>query len=544
MSSFDNKQFRGKSSRNPLSRINGNYDGLLIKNSQAIGYIEGELKRRNDSGFSDNFFDATIALSDTTSRYRTKTLAFFQLDYLTKREKLRDMASNSEIDFALDNIANDCIVYDEHNRFCYPSDLTKALRKRPGVKSLKDQEINESQLMDLYLDTFDDVYSAWGFDNGISAWKLMYRYLVEGYLSHEIIYDDVNNPKKIIGFKELDPATLFPQATQAANGDVTLKWIQRDISNNTFRELNDNQIIYLCYSSHHEKKRVSFVESMVRSFNVLRLMEYSKVLWHIMYSAVRLNTKVPIGTKTIDRARQEVREYLNLFKEDIKFNQDTGEMLVDGQPRLHYYKNYVTPFNNQGESITIEPIQHTGPDLQDSQLLTFFFNKLKMDSKLPFSRWNYNEGGGSYLLGPDSVTREEITYSKLISRLRTGFSEIITKPVYIQMCLNNDVLKNNPKIRNMIGIKYNDDKLLERIKMAEINERGSKTVTALHQIKEDPNSKFDLDFLIKKFMDLNEEDLAENTRFKDAKASNNKSSEFESSDSQDESQSESTDDSL
>jgi len=504
--------------RNPLNKINSNYDGLLIKNSQAIGYIEGELKRRTGSGYGDNYMDATIALSDTTSRYRTKTLAFFQLDYDVKVEKLRDMAANSEIDFVLDNISNDVIVYDEHNRFCYPADLRKALKSRPGVRSLKDQYINEEQLMDSYLDTFDDIYSAWGFDNGISAWKFFYQYLIEGRLAFEIIYDDVNKPTKIIGFKELNAGTLYPIVQQESNGDAILSWMQRDVTTNGFKTLSDNQIIYLQYSTHHKTKRISFVESMVRSFNVLRLVEYSKVLWHLMYSAIRLNTKVPIGTKTIDRAREEVREYLNLFKEDIHFNQDTGEMLVDGQPKLHYYKNYVTPVNKSGEGISVEPMSFDGPDLQDSQLLNYFFKKLKLDSKLPFSRWDYNEGGGSYLLGPDSVSREEITYGKFISRLRTGFSEIITKPVYIQMCLNNEVLKKNARIRNMIGIKYNDDKLLERIKMAEIHEKGAKTVSSLYELKEkEENSYFDLDFLVKKYMDVNEEDIAENQKYKDTK---------------------------
>ena len=507
---FDNNANRNNKMSTKLSKINGNYDGLLINNSQSIGYIEGELKRRTGMGMGDNMLDYSMALTDTTSRYRTKTLAFFQLDYKVKREKLREIASNSEIEFVLDTITDDAIVYDPNNKFCYPADIRKALRNRTGIKSIKDQEINEDALMDAYIEAFDDVYSAWGFDNGVSAWQYFYQYLIDGHLAFEIIYDSLDNPKRVIGFKEIDACTLYPVVKKDQKGNVYLEWLQRDDMNSGYRTLTDNQIVYIQYSTHHRTKRISFVERMVRSFNVLRLVESSKVMWHMMYAAIRLNTKVPIGTKTIDRAKEESREYLNVYKEDINFNQDTGELTVDGQPKLQYYKNYVTPVNSKGEKIEIEAMEFAGPDLQDSQLLNYFYKKLKVDSKLPFSRWDYSEGGGSYLIGPDSVAREEFAYAKFVGRLRTGFSEILTKPVYLQMCLNNDVLKENVKIRNMIGIQYNEDKYFERMKQAEINQKGADAVAKIYALEEKENARFELDFLIKKFMDLNEEDLQEN----------------------------------
>lgn len=196
----------------------------------------------------------------------------------------------------------------------------------------------------LYLETFDEIYAAWNFDNGISAWQYMYRYLVDGYLAFEILYDDDKNPKRIIGFKDLDPATLFCQAIENSDGSVTVEWCQKDPNSSVgYRMLDDNKIIYIQYSSHHKTKRVSYVESLVRSFNILRQVEYSKVMWHLMYSSIRLKTEVPIGSKPVQRAQEEIREFLNQYKEDIFFNSDTGEILVDGQPKMHFFKNYVIP---------------------------------------------------------------------------------------------------------------------------------------------------------------------------------------------------------
>ena len=90
-----------KSLRSRLSEL-GNYgmryNDLLIKNSQAIGFIEGQMGGTG-SGMENDLMRATLALSDTTSSLKTKSIAFFQMDYVSKRERLRDIASNGEIEF-------------------------------------------------------------------------------------------------------------------------------------------------------------------------------------------------------------------------------------------------------------------------------------------------------------------------------------------------------------------------------------------------------------------------------------------------------------
>ena len=493
-----------------LSRMGNEYDDLLIKNSQAIGFIEGELRKRNGLGVAgDDLLKYSMAISDTTSSLRTKTLAFFQLDYATKREKLRDIASNAEIEFVLDTIADDAIVYND-NRFCTPNDIRGKIKTPKAVTPLKDKTNYEDKIVESFHERFDDIYSAWGFDNGISAWQYFYQWLIEGHLAFEIIYDNPERPKKIVGFKELDPATLYPIVQKDEKGRVYLEWLQKDDVNSIHRQLADSQIIYISYSNHFRTKRVSFVERMIRSFNLLRIIEHSKVIWHLMNAPIRLKTSVPIGTKSIQKAREDMREFLNTFKEDIFFNNDTGELLVEGKPKILFYKNYVVPVNDRGEKIDIETIEHSGPDLQDNQLLSYFLKKLKLDSKLPFSRWDYNEGGGSYLLGPDTVNREEIAYGKFIARLRTGFKELIDKPLYLQMCLDHDGLSKDNKFKNLCGVTFLDDNIFERFKEAEILKKNSETITTLLAIKPDVDSEFDVKFLVKRFMNLSAEDIEAN----------------------------------
>lgn len=498
-----------------ISRFGNTYDDLLLKNSQAIGYIEGELRRRVGTGNAagDELLKYSMAISDTTSSMRNKMLAFFQLDYYTKRDKLRDVASNAEIEFVLDSISDDVIVYDSDNRFCRPNDLRSKLKAKPGIRPAKGNQLEyEDKFIEDYNDAFEEIYNAWGFDNGLSAWQYFYLWMIEGLFAAEIIYDDITNPTKIIGFKDLDPSFLFPMTKFDEKGKLFIEWIQKDPYSGQHRTLTDAQVIYISYSHHFRTKRVSFVERMIRSFNMLRIIEHSKVIWHIMNAPIRLKTSVPIGTQSLQKSQQALNEFLNTFKEDIYFNQESGELLVDGKPKILFYKNYVVPFNDRGEKVDIEAIEYKGPDLQDNQLLSYFLKKLKLDSKLPFSRWDYNEGGGSYLLGPDNVNREEVYYQKFVRRLRTGYQEIFIKPWYIQMCLKHPTLKDDVRFKHLMGVEYNEENVFEELKEGELIEKRVKSITTLQSIKASDDTFFNTNFLARKYLKFTDEDFKLNDR--------------------------------
>lgn len=512
MSGFlDSNPLRGaKTQLTTLSRFGMKYDDLLIKNSQAIGYIEGQLSGFNTS-LGDDLMKATLALSDTTSSLKNKSIAFFQLDYVQKRERLRDLASNGEIEFIIETIADDAIVYDEDNRFCYPNDLVGEISYRGKNK---DQRLNyQDKILEKYQENFEKIYNAWGFERGISAWQYFYQWLIEGHLAFEIIYDNLTNPKDIIGFKELDPSTLYPEVKKDSSGRIYLQWAQRDPLNKMNRTLTDSQIIYISYSNEFRTKRVSFVERLIRSFNLLRLIEHSKVIWHTMNAPIRLKTTVPVGTKSIQKAKEDIREFTNTLKEDISFDGSTGELQVDGKPNILFYKNYVLPVNDRGEKIEIEALEYPGPNLSGSELLKYFQDKLKLDSKLPYSRWS--EGQGSYTLNAEGISREEIRYNKFIKRLRSAFKELITKPLYLQMCIDVKDLKADHRFSNAVGLLWHDDNVFEEIKTQELLNKRIATLNSLKAVVDDSGKPyFPTEYLIKEYMKLSDEDISKIRSYK------------------------------
>lgn len=514
---LDVNKGRSSSALSGLSKFGTKYEDLLLKNSQAIGFIEGQLAARTGKiNAGDDLLKFSMAIADTTSQLRTKAIAFFQLDYAVKRERLRDVASNGEIEFILETIVDDMVVYDEENRFCYAKDLTGKLMYRGNTK---EERLNyQEKIVKKHRDNFEKIYGAWGFGESVAAWQYAFQYLVEGHLCFEILYDNLQKPTEIIGFKELDPASIAPQLQKDQKGKLFLQWVQYDPSNGSTRMLNDSQVIYISYANHMRTKRVSFVERLIRSFNLLRIIEHSKVIWHVMNAPIRLTTTVPVGSKSLQKAQEDVREFVNLLKEDISFNGDTGELNVDGKPNMMFYKNYVLPVNDQQQQVKIEALQYPGPNLSGSELLNYFYKKLKMDSKIPYSRWEGQSGMGAFTLNAEGITREEVRYQKFIRRLRSAFSELMVKPWYLQMCLDFPELGEDHKFNNAIGIRYNNDNVFEEMKQNEIEAKRIAAFTAKKGIvKDDGTPYFTTEYLVRTDLKMTEDEIEANQKWFDFK---------------------------
>jgi len=512
---LDINKGRSSSALSGLSKFGTKYEDLLLKNSQAIGFIESQLAARSTKmNAGDDLLKFSMAIADTTSQLRTKAIAFFQLDYVVKRERLRDVASNGEIEFILETIVDDMIVYDDESRFCFANDLTGKMLYRG---STKEERLNyQEEIIRKYRENFEKIYNAWGFGEGISAWQYAFQFLVEGHLAFEILYDNLEKPKEVIGFKEIDPASIAPQLQKDAKGKLFLQWVQYDQTTGGTRILNDSQIIYISYANHFRTKRVSFTERLIRSFNMLRIIEHSKVIWHVMNAPIRLTTTVPVGSKSLQKAQEDVKEFMNILKEDVYFNGDTGELKVDGKPNILFYKNYVLPVNDQNQQIKIEALQYPGPNLSGSELLNYFYKKLKMDSKIPYSRWEGQSGMGAFTLNAEGITREEVRYQKFIKRLRSAFSELLVKPWYLQMCLDFPELGDDYKFNNAIGIQYNNDNVFEEMKKNEIEAKRIAAFTSKKGItKDDGTPYFSTEYLVRSDLKLSEEEIESNQKWLD-----------------------------
>ena len=472
-----------------LRRISGlgmRYDDMVIRQSKAIGTTESQL---GGSDFNPRDLLYALAMSDISQKKYTPV---FDKDYPARRDFLRKFALNSEIDWMITTITDEAIVFDETNYFAHPSTSLMEMKEK---------------MEDELLDQFKKIYNHFGFVNDTTAWQYFRQFLIDGVISFEIVFDAKG--ENIIGFKEIDAATVRPDIKNE-NGVLKKVWYQYPDRPGMTRMLYDTQIIYISYAKGNLPSRISYVENMVRSFNLLRIVENAQVMWTLMNSTWRLKMVVPVGTKSPQKARESLGEMMSLYKEDIRLNPDSGEVTVNGSPTMQFYKNYLFPSKN-GESVIIETLAGEGPDMNESSLLNYFTNKLKEDSKIPFMRFDKAQNGGQLTgTAATGVDREEIRFHKFINRLRSAFQEILVKPLWIQMCLKYKELENDEIFKSSIGLRFNQDNIFEEIRRQEILQKRLELVTALKEISDGEDPFFDTRWLIEKYLKLDKDELNSN----------------------------------
>tara|TARA_R110001592_G_scaffold120545_3_gene324939 strand:- start:18296 stop:19930 length:1635 start_codon:yes stop_codon:yes gene_type:complete len=483
-----------------LSSLGMAYDDMVIRNSRAVGFTENQFGySMNPSGSdSDDMYAAFTALSLTDTSLK-KNISFFDKDYIGKRDQLRAYAVQDEIEEILDIISDEAIVYDQTNFMAYS--------KFNGFMSESiEEEIG---------DTYNEIYQYFGFNDANSVWDYFRKWLIDGFLAFEIIYNDKQS--QIIGFKELDPTSLMPAVDNESSKKI---WIQYKGGGAKERTLFDSQIIYISYSQINSPQRISYVERLIRSFNLLRVMEHSRIIWAVTNASFKTQFTIPMGGKSKTRAKQSLAQLMNSYREVVDFDFESGVIKTNGKPMMPFSKEYWLP-SKDGETPEIQTIGGDGPDLGDTESLNYFSDKLKVASKIPFSRFDKEGGSGSYEMDASGMMRDEIKYSKFINRLRSIFQEILVKPTYLQTILNHPELKNDMSFKAGLGLEYVKDNVFEEMKEMELMTKrvdfigNMKTQLSITDSEMNEIPFFELGFLIKRFGKFTRDDLLANDREKE-----------------------------
>jgi hypothetical protein len=238
-----------------------------------------------------------------------------------------------------------------------------------------------------------------------------------------------------------------------------------------------------------------------------------------MNASYKMKMTVPVGSRSPQKAMQTLGELMSVYKEDVSLSDDTGELLIDGSPKIQFYKNYLMPSSQNGTP-TIEPLNTEGPDLNDTAPLAYFYDKFIQESKVPATRFKGLDGSStaSYSGAADGLDKEEIRFSKFISRLRSIFQDILIKPLWIQACKDNPFLEKDLAFRSQLGLKYISDNQFKINQEMEIITKRKEIVDALNGVMDDEDKPyFSMSYLIENFMGLTYKDIVANKEAKERK---------------------------
>ena len=424
-----------------------------------------------------------------------KSIAYLDRSYFDKRKILRQYSIKDEIRDFINQIADESVIYDDNNKFCFSRDLPEefddVIRKK----------VHEN---------FDRLYNSFGFNDGIKAWYMLRDLLIDGFIAYEIIYD--KKQRNILDLVKLDPLTLVP-ATDPESG--TIVWIQYPDDPKLRRILLDAQIIYISYGNNQDYGETSYVEPLIRPYNQVKLVEQTKLIYNINQAAVYKKFVIPVGGLSRQQAEQQIYQLMSEYHEEVTWDDNLGTMSINGSSQMPHSKDFWFPSSSEGQpDVSIESPQ--GNDLNEDMILTWFMNNLKRASRMPYSRFEKDAGGGTIYSDAAELTRDEMKFHNFVRRLRTVFRELMVKPLKIQMMRDFPELIEDHNFIKELNIDFNSNELFEEWKyLANLEKRATIASSLSSNLQNaEGESYLAMEWIIRNIMKFNDEDIAENEKYK------------------------------
>ena len=501
---LESQKKQGKLSKllTTLSRYGMTYTDQVLKNMQAIP-ADRNLQNKEDIGYHQSLYQGW---DNSWTPKKEEDKSYSEKALIEKVRVLRKMATQPELEDILDILANECIVYDNDESYIATPFMDTALI----------QELNEKSAEEIRRCVDTSFYKLYMLlDLKRNAWSLFKRWLIDGVLAFEIVYDDLEHPKSIIGIIPIDPTII----TRKVDQDGTEKWIMFKDMVGLERTLLSSQIIYVKYSERDDGvDRQSYLERLIRPFNIYRIIEQAQIIWTTTQASFKMMFTIPVAGMNKARGLQTLQSAMNRYKEEITFNSETGELLTNGKVNQIFNKEYWMPENENGKP-EIETLVDNGPQLNDSDQLTYHLNKLYKISKIPLGRFDKDAQATWFGSDPTAVLRDEINFGRFVNRLRATWAEIILKPLRIQVSLSIPDIKNDKRILDAISLRFNTYNQFTEMMEIEIDTKRVEFIQTMHDsltTQDDEGndvSFFSQKFLVLKYLKMSEADLELNEKY-------------------------------
>ncbi len=490
-----------------LSSLGTNYDDM-VKSSGGT-YTKGRVTDPV-SGKTSTEYDLMVDASAMSFTSNIGSTSLRDKSLAERRKKYREYAREDIMDDLLDKVSDEAIVYDEDNLFLKPHFEDSDLLKK-NVKQKIEKEMQTE---------FMKIYNMLGFHDENMGWSFFKKFLIDGAIAFEILYDDIKNPSEIIGFKELDAAKLEPTVDSEGNQVWVIKTSDHTETRPEFKY--DSQIIYIPYNNRSLDSHFSYVERLIRPFNMYHIMRKTRVIWAVMSSQQRTKFIIPTAGKSKNRARESLRKLMHNYNEQVHFNDESGQVSVDGQTNFPFRKQVFVPETSAGTP-KVEDLPNNPVDLSDTDQLQEFRKELILVSKIPTSRFDLQEAKGdpSWNISAEEATRSEIQFSRFINRLRTIYQALIVKPLWISLTMKFEELEGDENLKTLLKVRFNRYNMFEELKNLEVMKKKAEVIGDLQKKlaeAENPREEpfFDLKFLIQKHMNdfFTDEDIKKSEEMK------------------------------
>ena len=397
---------------------------------------------------------------------------YVDLEGTTKNEndlisRYREMAMQPECETAIDDIVNDAIITDEDEIVAINLDTVEVAE---NIKEIIREE-------------FDEIKKLLNFDN--SAYEIFKRWYVDGRLNYHILIDPDNPMAGIKELRYLDPRKIkkIRQIEAKRKGAATMKKVkeefyiyndrgftkggvaltQGDYSSTQGIRIARDSIINVTSGLTDQNNMVvlSYLHKAIKPLNQLRTLEDATVIYRMSRAPERRIFYIDVGNLPKMKAEQYLRDMMVKHKNRLIYDATTGE-IRDDRKFMTMMEDYWLPRRdgNRGTEITTLP---GGQNLGELEDVKYFRKKLYNALNVPVSRLETEAG---FNLGRSSeISRDEVKFTKFISRLRKRFSILFLKALEKQLILKNVITPEEwPDLQYKIGFDFANDNFFGELK--------------------------------------------------------------------------------
>lgn len=395
--------------------------------------------------------------------------------------KYRALSMDPVVDLAIQDICNEAIVEDSDEDTV--SIILDDIKQPDAINKAIQDEFNEVLSLLEFNSMSYEIFKRWYVDG-----RLYYHAVVDekrpqnGIL--EMRYIDPRNIKKVREIKkQKDPKTGaniekvvaeyymynpmgFLKKSNTVTGSTTSSYAASQSAEGV--KIAKDSIVYATsgYQNVDNKLILSYLQKAIRPLNQLRSMEDSLVIYRISRAPERRIFYVDVGGLPKAKAEQYLSDIMTKFKNKIVYDSSSGE-IRDDRKFMTMLEDFWLPRREGGKGTEITTLPG-GQNLGEIDDVMYFQNKLYQSLNVPISRLNPET---QFSLGrATEISREEIKFSKFITRLRNKFAELFTKMLERQLILKQICTPEEwNEWKDKLDYKFAVDNYFDELKNMEMN---------------------------------------------------------------------------
>jgi hypothetical protein len=371
--------------------------------------------------------------------------------------RYREIAMHPECDMAIEDIINESVVVDD-NQEVVRLNLNKVPFSPKVKKSITTEFKNILSLLE-FEQKGHDIFRRWYVDGRILYHKLIDPKDTKSGIT-ELRYIDPRKIKKVRAQKQ-KPGNEFapkdPKRPQHIEFDEFFiyneKGVQPAASATTGLKIAKDAIAY-CPSGLVDQQKnlvLSYLHKAIKPVNQLRMIEDSVVIYRISRAPERRIFYIDVGNLPKVKAEQYLKDVMNRYRNKLVYDASTGEIRDDRQ-YMSMLEDFWLPRREGGRGTEITTLPG-GSNLGEIDDIKYFQKKLFQSLNVPYSRLDSEASGGLQLGRSTEVSRDEIKFTKFVSRLRNRFNSLF-----------HDLLKTQLILKGIATIEDWDNTLSQTIK--------------------------------------------------------------------------------